>query len=295
MLMHQNVTFLGGDARSLAMAERLSELGALVTIYALRQPRKAATITLAPTLDSALQSAKAVVLPMPAFDAQLCVPCPLASEEQQLPNAAALLSLIGSSVPVFGGRISPAAFALACDLAVRMSDYSLTDEVLIRNAVPTAEGAIALAMQALDVTLHGARAAVIGFGRVGFALATRLHALGAHVTVAVRKTRDAARAEGMGCRSHLLSGQDSVRRLVEDGYDVVFNTVPYQLISCDTLLRIPPHTVLIELASAPGGWDASARANCKTIYAPGLPAKCAPRTAGIILADALAAMLEEVL
>lgn len=294
MLIHQNVTFLGGDARSLAMAERLSELGALVTIYALGQPNGASTITLAPTLDAALRAAKAVVLPMPAFDAQLCVPCPLANEEQ-LPNAAVLLSLIGSSVPVFGGRISPAAFALACDLAVRMSDYSLSDEVLIRNAVPTAEGAIALAMQALDVTLHGARAAVIGLGRVGFALATRLHSLGAHVTVAARKTRDAARAESMGCRSHLLSGQDSVRRLVEDGYDVVFNTVPYQLISCETLLRIPPHTVLIELASAPGGWDASARANCKTIYAPGLPAKCAPRTAGIILADALAAMLEEVL
>lgn len=294
MLKHQNVTFLGGDARSLAMAERLSELGAQVTIYALGEATMSAAITPAPTLDVALQSAKAVVLPMPAFDAQLCVPCPLATE-QHLPNAAALLSLVGSSVPVFGGRISPAAFALACDLAVRMSDYSLADDVLIRNAVPTAEGAIALAMQALDITLHGARAAVIGFGRVGFALATRLHALGAHVTVAARKTRDAARAESVGCRSHLLNGHDAMRRLVEDGYDVIFNTVPYQLISDDTLLRIPPHTVLIELASAPGGWDASARANCKTIYAPGLPAKCAPRTAGIILADALAAMLGEVL
>ena len=210
---------------------------------------------------------------MPAFDAQLCVPCPLSGEEQ-LPNAAALLSCIGSSLPVFGGRISPAAFALASDLSVHLSDYSLSDEVLIRNAVPTAEGAIGLAMQALDITLHS---------------------LGTHVTVAARKARDAARVEGIGCRSHLLNGQDSVRRLVEDGYNVIFNTVPYRLISNETLLRIPPKTVLIELASAPGGWDALARVNCQTIYAPGLPAKCAPRTAGIILADALAEMLGEVL
>ena len=293
MLKHNNVTFLGGDARSLAMAERLSALGAQVTTYALGAA-PTPLVTVAPTLDAALLSAKAIVLPMPAFDVQLCVPCPLA-EGEQLPNAAALLSCIGSNLPVFGGRVSPAAFALASDLSVSLSDYSLSDEVLIRNAVPTAEGAIGLAMQALDITLHGACAAIIGFGRIGFALATRLHALGMHVTVAARKTRDAARAESIGCRSHPLNGQDSVRRLVEDGYDVIFNTVPYRLISNETLLRIPQKTVLIELASAPGGWDATARASCKTVYAPGLPAKCAPRTAGIILADALAEMLGEVL
>lgn len=294
MLKHTKITFLGGDARSLAMAQRVVSLGGEVTAYAMGEMTAQTGITAAPTLDAALVHARAVVLPMPAFDGQLCVPCPYA-KEQHLPNAAALLSCIGSSIPVFGGRVSPAVFALASELAVNISDYSVSDEVLIRNAVPTAEGAIGLAMQALDVTLHGARVAVLGFGRIGFALATRLHALGAHVTVAARKARDLARIDGIFCRAHQLCNEYAVRHLLEDGYDVIFNTVPYRLISNDALSRIPSHTVLIELASAPGGWDASAHANCTVIYAPGLPARCAPRTAGNIMGDALIKMIGEVI
>ncbi len=294
MLKHTKITFLGGDARSLAMAERLVALGGEVTAYAMGEIAAETGIATAPTLDAALEHARAVVLPMPAFDGQLCVPCPLALG-QQLPNAAALLSCIGSNVPIFGGRVSPAVFALASELAVSISDYSVSDEVLIRNAIPTAEGAIGLAMQALDVTLHGARAAVLGFGRIGFALAARLRALGASVTVAARKTRDLARIEGIGCQAHQLCNEYAVRRLLEDGYDVVFNTVPYRLISNDALARIPSHTVLIELASTPGGWDPTATTRCTTVYASGLPARCAPRTAGTILADALAKTLMEVI
>ena len=172
MLKHMKITFLGGDARSLAMAERLAALGGDITAYALGEVNESAGISVASTLDGALHHTRAVILPMPAFDGQLCVPCPRSVE--QLPSAAALLSCIGSDTPVFGGRVSPAAFALASELAVSISDYSVSDEVLIRNAIPTAEGAIGLAMQALDVTLHGARVAIIGFGRIGFALATQI-------------------------------------------------------------------------------------------------------------------------
>jgi hypothetical protein len=51
----------------------------------------------------------------------------------------------------------------------------------------------------------------------------------------------------------------------------------------------------MELASAPGGWDADATIPCRTIYAPGLPGKYAPRSAGVIVADTLLPMLEEVI
>ena len=58
-----------------------------------------------------------------------------------------------------------------------------------RNAVATAEGAIAEAVLHSDGTLHGAACLVIGFGRVGLALAQRLRGLSAHVTVAARLWR----------------------------------------------------------------------------------------------------------
>ena len=63
------IVFLGGDARSCAMAVRLAALGWSVTTYALGE-FKQTSIETAPTLEVALNGARAVVLPMPAFDAQ---------------------------------------------------------------------------------------------------------------------------------------------------------------------------------------------------------------------------------
>lgn len=293
MQQSDRIVFLGGDERSCAMAERLVALGFEVGSYALGTSVEAVGVTLAISLDAALDEARAVILPMPAFDAQLNIPCP--RSEQPLPMAAELFARIGGRSSVFGGRVSPAAFALAAEHAVNINDYAVSEEVQIRNAVPTAEGGIALAMQALDITLHGARVVVLGFGRVGFALATRLHALGSQVTVAARKPRDLARIEGECCCALHLGDENEMRRLIEGEYDVIFNTIPYRLIADEDLARIPSRTVLIELASTPGGWNPSASTSCRTIYASGLPGKCAPRTAGYILADALSTTLKEVM
>ena len=52
--------------------------------------------------------------------------------------------------------------------------------------MPTAEGAIQLAMEELPITLHGARVLVIGYGRLGRVLADRLAGLKARVSVAAR-------------------------------------------------------------------------------------------------------------
>ena len=48
--------------------------------------------------------------------------------------------------------------------------------------MPTAEGAIQLAMEELPITLHGARVLVIGYGRLGRVLADRLAGLKARVS-----------------------------------------------------------------------------------------------------------------
>ena len=58
--------------------------------------------------------------------------------------------------------------------------------------MPTAEGAIQLAMEELPITLHGARVLVIGYGRLGRVLADRLAGLGREL----RLRRGAHRAVG---------------------------------------------------------------------------------------------------
>ena len=284
------ILFWGGDARSRAMAERLAVLGARVITYGLGTFGREYGIESVEQLEPYWQECRAILLPMPAFDVGQHVPFPYDPKTPPL-DAHELFGMIGSTVPVYGGRISPSIYALAADFAVTLNDYAVSEEVQIRNAVPTAEGAIALAMEALDITLCGARVAVLGYGRIGTALARRLQLLGAHVTVGARKGKDLARAQGDFCQGLLVTDAAQLASLCE-GYDVIFNTIPCRLLTDEMLAQMPERTVLIELASPPGGWDGNAPSVCRRINGQGLPGKYAPRTAGMLLADALWKQLE---
>lgn len=117
------------------------------------------------------------------------------------------------------------------------------------NALPTAEGAIQIALEELPITLHAARVLVIGFGRVGKALAQRLDGLGAKVSVAARKWSDLAWAESCGyCgeQTEHLAGWLC-------GYDLVVNTVPAPVLGLTELSDLKPGCLVIDLASKPGG------------------------------------------
>ena len=146
------------------------------------------------------------------------------------------------------------------------------------KAVPTAEGAIQLAMEELPITLHGARVLVIGYGRLGRVLADRLAGLKARVSVAARRYADLAWAENCGY------GVEHTGQLEGwlCGYDLVVNTVPVRVLREAELADLKPGCLVIDLASKPGGvdFDAAARLGVKAFWALSLPGKVAPVTAG---------------
>ena len=80
----------------------------------------------------------------------------------------------------------------------QLYDYAAREDFAILNAVPTAEGAVELAMQHYEGTVFGSRSLVVGFGRIGRLLAKMLHALGSDVTVSARKPSDFAYIEALG-------------------------------------------------------------------------------------------------
>lgn len=161
----------------------------------------------------------------------------------------------------------------------------------IVNALPTAEGAIALAIEATDRTIHGSRCLVTGCGRIGRLLAQRLQALGAQVTVSARRYGDLAWASvwGYAC---LHTGQLSGHL---EGFDMIFNTVPALLFDASLLRQLREDCFLLDLASAPGGVDleAAGRLRRRVRNAPGLPGKTAPRTAAAAIRDSIYHILEE--
>ena len=181
------------------------------------------------------------------------------------------------------GELKPGSLALTARAAgehplLRLRDYSSSEEVLLRNAAITAEGAIALAMERTERTLLGSRVLILGGGRISQALTPRLRSLGAEVTVYARSAGQRARAECLGCRS--------LDRLPEApaGYHILFNTIP-----APVLPKAAAGALNIELASAPGGFSDSEG----VVIARGLPGKAAPLSAAEALLGSIEAIIRE--
>lgn len=181
----------GGDLRQQYAARRL------------RQKTGADVWTLGLPAQSGLHSAETLeevpaydvlVLPVPASPDGTTVPAPFGKAALPLetlaahgkPGALVLGGACGGILPWLESR------------GLAAADYLRREELCLANAVPSAEGAIQIAMEETARTLHGTAALVIGYGRIGMALAPRLRGLGMDVTVCARRCETRALAEMQG-------------------------------------------------------------------------------------------------
>ena len=291
--MERNQAFavLGGDARQFSLIAHLAATGAEVRVFGLPSQAPLAGVTLFDDWREAVVGSGVIVLPLPASPDGVRVNCPLLPDVPPV-----MLSELFKQAPpdaVFvGGRFSPAVKDMAEREGRELLDYCKCEGFLLKNAVPTAEGAVSILMDRLPRTVSGMSVAVTGYGRVARALCELLVAMGAQVTVGARKKEALLEAAKAGCRTLLLCGDDSVVQLCR-GKHAVFNTVPHWIFSREVLSSISPDLLLVDLASAPGGVDGeAARAlGVPVIWALSLPGKYAPVSAGEIIADTVLSLI----
>ncbi len=285
------IGILGGDRRELVVADRLQATGADVRAVGLPWPDPVSYT--ANRLEDVAAWADVVVAPVGGTDevghiAYSMVP------DQEFPGPRLTEDVVGRMRPgsvLVIGSARPALEALCLRYGVRLVSYRERDEFAILNSIPSAEGAIAMAMDASNITIHQSRSVVLGHGRLGTVLAAMLRALGAVTTVVARSQAERARATAAG---HAALPVADLGAAVSRA-DLLFNTVPAPLVTAAVLEQAPRDMVLIDLASAPGGTDfaAAKRLGLKARLAPGLPGIVAPRTAGNIEADTVLAVLGE--
>ncbi|MEW5952962.1 MAG: dipicolinate synthase subunit DpsA [Bacillota bacterium] len=272
------IAILGGDAREVVLAEHLADLGARLRVAGI--PVQGINVDACGDLKAAVSGARAVILALPGINESGRLHAPLA--QQPLFLTADVLAELTPANPVLVGMARPALKEMISGQGLRLIEILNLDEVAILNSIPSAEGAIQMAMEAMPITIHGCRALVAGFGRTGMTLARMLGALNADTLVAARKASDLARITEMGLLPVPLQELSACLKDV----DVVFNTVPAVILDEMVLSRLNPGALIIDLASAPGGTDfkAAEKMGLKAVLAPGLPGKVAPKTAGRILA-----------
>lgn len=278
---------VGGDLRCAYLAGLLATDGYKVITSGFDSTDLPPCVTGCTNPSQAVSLADFIILPVPVSTDGTTLNAPFSRVRISLDQ---VFNAVKSSQTIVGGAITKEVYEEAEKRGLKIIDYLKREELSILNAVPTAEGAIQLAMEELPTTIHGSHCLITGYGRIGRILSRLLVTMGAHVTVAARHFSDLAWAESMGCTTvelaHLTQAGD---------FDVIFNTVPACIFDQQVLSRLDKNTLLIDLASAPGGVDfhASAELQVKTIWALSLPGRVAPKTSGQIIKNTILNMIKE--
>ncbi|WP_339187542.1 dipicolinate synthase subunit DpsA [Paenibacillus sp. FSL P2-0121] len=284
MLTGVRIVFLGGDARQLEVIRKCVELDATVSAAGFdKWETPSPGVSLEQLTVELLSNADVLVLPTVGCDDEGNISALFSSE--RLTILEEHFTALPSDCLVYTGMAKSYLRGMCTKHLLKLIELLNRDDVAIYNSIPTAEGALVMAIQNTDFTIHSSKSMVLGLGRTGFTMARSLQGLGASVKVGVRKQEHYARAEEMGWKPFMTN---ELLLHVPD-VDLIFNTIPSMIITAQVLSRLAPHCVIIDLASAPGGCDFryAEKRGIKAMLAPGLPGIVAPKSAGIIMANAL--------
>ncbi|WP_340001982.1 dipicolinic acid synthetase subunit A [Oceanobacillus sp. FSL K6-0127] len=289
--MSQFIAVIGGDARYLELIRQLKTLPD-TTLMLVGFDKLEQGFTGSNQMDfEELEPSKldAIILPITGTDMSGNIETVFSDKQIQIEKS--WFKKLKSNTLVFTGitneYLTSATTAANIDLVPLLD----RDDVAIYNSIPTAEGAIMMAFEETDYTIHSSRVVVVGFGRVGNTVANKFSALGAKVSVCARSIRDLARITEMGLHAIPLE------KLSDHTHDcdLLINTIPAPIVTKDVIQNLPPNGIIIDLASKPGGtdFDFAEKRGIKAILARSLPGIVAPRTAGKILANVITQILDE--
>ncbi|WP_042348850.1 dipicolinic acid synthetase subunit A [Bacillus massiliigorillae] len=290
MLTGMQIAVIGGDARQLEVIRKLTESDAKLSLVGFEQLDHAFSGAVKEKIDEMdFSEIDAVILPVPGTNPEGKIETIFSNETVVLTSN--ILAKTPPHCKVYSGISNSYLDSIMKKVNRELIQLFQRDDVAIYNSIPTVEGTIMMAIQHTDFTIHGSNVAVLGLGRTGMSVARTFQALGAKVKVGARKSEHIARITEMGLQPFHLSQLEEVVKDV----DLCINTIPIQIVTAKVIAGMPAHTLIIDLASKPGGTDFryAEKRGIKALLAPGLPGIVAPKTAGRILANVLIQLLQE--
>lgn len=284
MLTGIKMAFLGGDARIIEVIRHALDLDASVYLIGFDQLELNLPDAVKTELtDEVLHNLDALILPVTGMGEDWTVTSKYAARPTALSEDQ--FAALPKKCRIFTGIARGTLTDVCRRHGLKLIKLMELDEVAILNSIPSAEGAIQMAMENTDITIHGANVAVLGFGRCGMSIARMCAGIGARVQVGARKESDLARIVEMGFEPFHLT---RITAAVSDT-DIVFNTIPALVVTSEVLSRMRKSCVIIDIASSPGGTDFrfAEKRGIKALLAPSLPGVVAPKTAGQIMAKTI--------
>ena len=279
---------IGGDNRQIAMAESILLDGYNVCTVGFENIKLKNEI-IKVNLKDAVKMSNYIILPIPTTTSDGYLNAPHSASQIAVDDAFAKIMF---NKKIFCARSKDLIAASPIFGNMQLYDYSKREEFAVNNAIPTAEGAIQVAMQEYAGTINSSRCLVAGFGRIGKILSKMLAGLGAKVTASARKPKDIAWINLLGY-SAILTYSLAASKADLAGFDIIFNTIPSLIFDSTVLSKLSKNTIIIDLASLPGGvdFDAARKLKIKAVQALALPGKVAPKSDGEIIKNTVYNMI----
>ena len=288
--MEKTISVVGGDLRIVKLVELLAKDNWKVYTYCIEKAESISeleNVYMCQTLEEAVSVSKIVVGPIPFTSDRENVSAPFSYHK--LPIGELIEALSGKKL-IAGNIIEPIRQKLE-ENEIAYIDVLRREELVVLNTISTAEGTIQIAMEETQRTIHGSKVLVMGFGRVGKVLAKMLEGIGAKVTCEARKNEDISWIKAYGYNP--LHFRDLNEHLGE--FDIIINTIPSLIFDKTRLDLLKNESVLIDLASSPGGVDRkyAKETGKKVIWALSLPGKVAPVTSAEFIKETLKHIMAE--
>ena len=284
MVSKKKFSIIGGDIRQIYAAKELKKRGYDVYVCGFEnldnQEYKSLDIT------EVISKSDYIILPLPVTRDKIYLNAPFSNTPIKISDN--LFSECENKV-IFGGIVTSLSERVK-NTNIKLKDYYDREDFMILNAIPTAEGAIRVALEEYKNTLWNSKVLVVGYGRIGKVLANRLKGIGSNVTVSARNPRDVAWARSNNFETINISKIDSGL-----DFDIIFNTVPKKVLVHENMNFIKNCKLIIDLASLPGGVDkdSAKKFGIEVINALGLPGKFFPECAGRIIVDTIFKIIQE--
>lgn len=256
----RSIAFIGGDKRNYILSEMMGEYGKVLK-FGLDDNND---------LFNECINANYIVFPIPFSKDGENLYIPLSNKEI---NVKECVKDVDCKI-VFGGNISDEIKDILEKNDNKVIDIAKDERFIKNNAVPTAEGIIKCIIENTDITINESNILIIGFGNVGEKTAELLKSLNANIYCNDIDKHKVANID--------IRGYNSLENLSNymQKMDVIINTVPKLVLDKNKFAYIKKSTLIIDVASKPGGVDfIHAKKNgYNVIQYLGIPGEVAPRT-----------------
>ncbi len=280
-----NISVIGGDSRIVELVRILEENKNTVFLYGLEKSEELANCKHIENMEKALQNSDLVITSIPLSKNGKIINSVFSDKTILVEN---FFKIVKNKKIITGNITEEIKQYIRKENENEIIDILQSEELTILNAIPTAEGAIQIAMEKSLITLHNSKCLILGFGRIGKTLAKMLCGIGAKVYCEARKQQDIA---WIKCYGYKAIHIDELNNYLGK-FDFIFNTIPHIILDKNNLKLVKKDCLLIDLASKPGGIDFK-QANILGIQAElalALPGKVAPKTSALYIYETIKKM-----